>query len=543
MVPSNSQARRAHQKRVGAFYTPVPAAEALVSWALNGQAAALLDPSFGDGSLLDAALGLAGNTRVRAQAERLHGFEIDASRSQTAKRLVQAGIPTANLRLTDFLAVPAPTDDEERFDAVAANPPYVRHHWQTLKWQEQAQARMLDLGVTLSRRASAWAYFVIHSVSFVRKAGRLAFLLPGASVQANYSYTVFAYLCEHFSNVRLVRVSERIFRADEETVVLAAAQKGGATSDLRYEEVSTLAQLPRVLARNAGASRLPRSRGELKLQQLPKRAADLFRSLVADEGLTTLGQVADLSLGVVTGANSFFIRPRGHIPNDPAVTSVSIIPRARWLVGVEWTFADRLRSDREGRPSRLLVVAPHSELGVELTREVRSSERAGIAARAHCSRRQPWYSVRNYAAPDAFLAYMGAVPRGLVLNSGGSTSTNAIHRIRWKPACISPEGLALSSWTTLTRLAAEIYGRHYGGGILKLELQDAERLLLVDARFPTLAREELDDLVRRCRFRDAYRLADQRVLREKLGLSAGEVCCLTAAADYLHARRRRCPRA
>lgn len=542
-MPSKSRALRAHRKRIGAFYTPVPAAEALVSWALNGQSGALLDPSFGDGSLLDAALALAGTTRVRAQAERLHGFEIDAARSETTKRLERAGVPTANLRLTDFLAVPAPTDDEERFEAVAGNPPYVRHHWQTPKWQEQAQARMLELGVDVSRRASAWAYFVLHSVSFVRKTGRLAFLLPGASLQANYSHTVFAYLCDHFSEVRLVRIAERVFRADEETVVLAAAQKGGATSDLRYEEVSTLAQLPQVLARNAGASGLPRFRGELKLQLLPKRAADKFRSLVTDETVTTLGQVADLSLGVVTGANSFFVRPRRRIPNDPAVTSVSIIPRAGWLAGVEWKVSDRLYREKEGRPSRLLVVAPQAELGAELTGEVRASERSGIAARAHCSRRQPWYSVTNYAAPDAFLAYMGAVPRGLVLNSGGSTSTNAIHRIRWKTACTSPEGLALSSWTTLTRLAAEIYGRHYGGGILKLELQDAEQLLLVDAEFPSLAREELDYLVRRCRFRDAYRLADQRVLREKLGLSAGEVRCLTAAADYLHARRRRFPSA
>ena len=45
--------------------------------------------------------------------------------------------------------------------------------------------------------------------------------------------------------------------------------------------------------------------------------------------------------------------------------------------------------------------------------------------------------------------------------------------------CIG-NSLVLLAWTTLFDFAAELYGRHHGGGVLKLEIGEAAQLPVVD---------------------------------------------------------------
>ncbi len=99
-------------------------------------------------------------------------------------------------------------------------------------------------------------------------------------------------------------------------------------------------------------------------------------------------------------------------------------------------------------------------------------------------------------------------------------------------------------------LGAELNGRSYGGGILKMEPREAA-LLPVPARDQLHAtweriaphRSRLDDLVRAGRWRVVADEIDAVLLGEVMGLTRGDIFALRAAAGSLRARRRKEARA
>src|SRR4051794_31944905 len=84
------------RKATGAFYTPQDLADALVGWAIHKQTASVFDPSFGDGSLLRAALSRLRSVSAVKPQRRLHGIEISPPQG-ALRQLAARGIPRANL--------------------------------------------------------------------------------------------------------------------------------------------------------------------------------------------------------------------------------------------------------------------------------------------------------------------------------------------------------------------------------------------------------------------------------------------------------------
>jgi adenine-specific DNA-methyltransferase len=103
---------------------------------------------------------------------------------------------------------------------------------------------------------------------------------------------------------------------------------------------------------------------------------------------------------------------------------------------------------------------------------------------------------------------------------------------------VNGEALAAGFYNSLTLLSAELEGRSYGGGVLKLEPTEAERLLL-----PPLAPELaglLPAVDRAIRARDVEAAADlvDPVVLTSLGLSADEIGVLRTARRQLQIRRK-----
>lgn len=191
----------------------------------------------------------------------------------------------------------------------------------------------------------------------------------------------------------------------------------------------------------------------------------------------------------------------------------------------------------------MLKISPDSGLGEGVLRYIRDGERRGVPDAYKCRVRTPWYSVPHVHNADAFLTYMsGDVPR-LVANEAGAVAPNTLHVVRARPGMgVTGQGLAGLWWTSLTRLSVEIEGHALGGGMLKLEPTEAERVLLpssfaANGRLPELV-GELDALVRAERYDAAHDLADAVLLRDGLGLTESECALHRTAAQALCRRRR-----
>ncbi len=137
------------------------------------------------------------------------------------------------------------------------------------------------------------------------------------------------------------------------------------------------------------------------------------------------------------------------------------------------------------------------------------------AQRYKCRVRTPWYAVPlPKRRADAFLPYMFHLGPRLVVNKVGARSTNLLHGVSLKEGAPPAASLAVAMASSLTLLSAEVEGRAYGGGVLKLETREAERLLVPDItglvadRLPAIF-HSTDELIRTGDIRSAARSVDE----------------------------------
>lgn len=218
------------------------------------------------------------------------------------------------------------------------------------------------------------------------------------------------------------------------------------------------------------------------------------------------------------------------------------IRRGRGLLGLRFTDADW----KEALPSKetgyLLHIGKDYVLPLELRRYITQGQMDGIDQAYKCRIRNPWYAVPQVYLPDAFLTYMSGDSPRLVVNEAGVVAPNSLHILRLHASSkVDAAGLACLWQTSLTRLSAEIEGRAMGGGMLKIEPKEAEKVVLATPNLPpevsNALLEELDSLVRAGRIEEARNRADDFTLSKGLGLTRTEQNLLRGAANSLWERR------
>jgi hypothetical protein len=190
----------------------------------------------------------------------------------------------------------------------------------------------------------------------------------------------------------------------------------------------------------------------------------------------------------------------------------------------------------------LLKIDSDAGLPSGLNRYIAIGEAQGLLSGYKCRTRSPWFRVPHVYEPDAFLTYMsGHTPR-LVANDAHVVAPNTLHILRFdKRSQLDGHSLAALWKASLSKLSAEIEGHPLGGGMLKLEPTEAERVLIPNiilGRKKSLQlTTDLDALARQGREDEAQRRADELILREELGLSKSDCALLDSAATILHRRR------
>jgi adenine-specific DNA-methyltransferase len=536
--------KESRRKANGVYYTPPRLARLLTDWALAEKPQRVLEPSYGEGVFLRAAEAKLRRSGVGDPSRRLFGVELDVD---GPNRLERSGLKLKGDQLYtgDLLALDAGHFGGQ-FEAILGNPPYIRHHLLDEKLAERGRASARLLGIELNGRSDAWAYFCAHLVTFLGPGGRLALVLPGSVLHADYAKPLLEALAKEEGEVQLVRIGERLFAGVQERTVLLlidrAKPRGGPVI---YRSIANLRGLGPALKRpplrrnsaefEAGEERQdPRLPWRLKVEE-----AKLWEAICALEGVAQLGDLTKIRIGVVTGANAFFIRSEDDAAAlGKRVGSAPIVSRGAWLARPRWTAAAQRKVAAE--PSRLLLF-PNSQNGLSAVakEELRRGVEEKLDNRSHCARRTPWYSITDAEAPDMFLPYMASQAPRLVINDAEATCTNSIHRVWLEPeAEASVAALAAASWSTLYRLSAELVGRSYGGGVLKLEPGGAMALRLPIGADDSLI-DEIGDAYKDGGIEKACLLVDRRLLVDGLGVERREVSLLAAAANRLAKLRKR----
>ena len=522
----------------GIYYTPENLASVLVQWALADGRGPVLDPSYGGCAFLDAAAQVLSEMDISKAGKQVYGIDIDPSCANTArnsKRLVEA-----NCLEGDFLATLPGDLPGSPYAAIVGNPPYVRHHWLRGDQLESARAVAADSAIPLPATASLWAYFLLHALKFLSPGGRLAMLVPEAILQTDYAEPLREALANRFRRSLLVYIRDRLFPGTDEAVVAVACSGFGEIGDIQTLAVESVEDLRSVL-KNPGANGHQHSyRFPAASSDIGTAAVSLLSRLGENCAVRPLGEVADIRIGIVTGANRHFIRSASDLDalGLPASVRHRVVPRTRWLRGLEFTDEDHDTFLNAGAAA--LLIRPEGADEDRLVEPwIQEGLKVGVEARHKCALRKEWFRVDISSLPDGFATCARAGSPLLILNRGKCRNSNAVHSLAWKSnVAIKPEAVAVGFLTSMVSAWAELQGRRYGGGVLKIEPGTLKNIPVPIVEGAENVFRDLDLLMRRGEEEKARRVADERVLRDGLGLGCNEINTLRSTRSKLMEWRR-----
>ena len=485
-------------------------------------------------------------------AEQVTGIDVhEASLNAAAELLRERGLG-ATLLPSDFYDVrtPAELGGIGWQDAVIGNPPFVRYQKHTGDRRTKSLRAALAQKVRLSGLASSWAATLVHSSAFLKPDGRLAMVVPAELLTVGYAEPVRRWLRERFAAVNLVMFDRLQFEGATEQVVLLVARGSGGCDAFSVFHVDTADDLAGLHALDAfGVT--PATEGKWSDLVLPLDVRRLFKR-VTTQRMSSLGNYGAPELGTVTGANQFFAlsdATREQYALEDRHLRRLCPPGTKHLHG--FGFSRAAWEDLRVRGDRVWLLHPHADASSPgLRRYVAAGERLGLHENYKCAIRTPWWRPPAVTPPDLFFTYMSHRYPRLIANGARVTFTNSMHGVRLvddAPGCAA-EALPVLCMNSATMLGAEVLGRSYGGGILKMEPREAAALpvpMFTECCAAwsqlRLERARLDQLVKKGQWEEVVARVDAVLLTGVMGLAKEDVRALGRAAAQLRARRMRSP--
>lgn len=482
---------RREKKRRGVFYSPPRISRLLARWTIREPTERVLEPSFGGCGFLEATAERLQELGGGEFASQVFGCDVDRRAFVCLHRLNNGTTGAGHFLHQDFLELQPSDFGRKRFHAILGNPPYVSQHNMFLKQRRSAALAGSDDRFGLSGLASLWAYFVFHALRFLDTGGRMAWLLPGSALHADYAKKLLRELGRRFRRVAVISLRERLFSkdgTDETTEVLLC--EGFASTEPQIAAVEIfdapdIATLECILATWSTGPRGAALNGRACPALFKGDGLREFHALA--ESAVCLSDLAIVRIGIVTGANRFFILS-GNTAREhalPETTLRPILAKSAAAPGLELRPGDLDTARAAGIPCLLFNSKgspQHPAVKVYLARISAKVRKSNITF----GKRAEWDQPDDNRIPSAFLPYMHHMGPRLILNAAAVNSTNTIHRVYFHPE-VSPlrrRLTALSILSTFSQLSAEIEGRAYGAGVLKHEIGEAGsiRMLLPPIR-------------------------------------------------------------
>ena len=543
------------QKLRGGYYTPSAIADFLARWAIRAPDDAVLEPSCGDGNLLEAAgrVLLERGTQRDAVARQLVGVEFDSEEAdKSQQRLIDAGLDGLQIvRDADFFSLlidsllPQPLLGIEgrSFDAVIGNPPFIRYQNFPEGHRNLAFQAMRSAGLHPNRLTNAWATFLVTSALLLNGQGRLAMVIPAELFQVGYAAEIREYLTNIFHRITIVTFRRLVFDGIQQEIVLLLCEKDGVGGEgvrvVELEDASLLASFQFDTEVESELKPMDHSSEKWTQYFLATEEILLLRKLRTDPRLTLSGDVLDVDVGVVTGDNSFFIL-KGQEAEDLGLSghTLPVVTRSSHLSGATFSREDWCSNVERQYPAFLLNApsASSGSLPSSVQNYVHSGEERAVNQGYKCRIRKQWYVVPGTWVPEAFmLRQVHGFPK-LVLNQAGATCTDTIHRVRFRGGANGRMviGAFLNS---LTFAFSEVVGRSYGGGVLTFEPSEAENLPLPLQGMENLDLDQLDALLRSGDIEAILDITDDVLLKQGLGMEASEIACIRTIWRKMRDRR------
>ncbi len=440
-----------------------------------GRCLRVLEPSAGDGAFVRGFRDFA----ARGQLASPHLTCIELSGEEAAKcreAMDCYGIAGQTIHSSFFAWADG---NEERFDAVVGNPPFVRYQFVPAQDRMLAEMLLRSEGITLQGVSNLWIPFVLLSLRRLKQGGAFALVLPSELLTTISAGQVRSDLIRHCDALQIDLYPRDAFPDILQDVVIVS---GIYAQDAQTERAATFCE------HTSGGVHSWRHRVSASSESwmrylLTAQEWEAFDRAQRLPGFHQLKSAATLGVAIVTGANDFFTADENTVNQfELHAWARPLLARTADSPGIIFNQSDQEYARTQGRkswlldfsasrpdPMRHLLAAQYLQAGVE----------RGLPERYKCRIRAPWYRVPHIKSGALMLPKRAHQHHRLLLNHAQVFTTDTIYRGEMTPAFAGREADLVSGFhNSLTLLSAELEGRTYGGGVLELVPSELARLIV-----------------------------------------------------------------
>ena len=531
------------QKLRGGYYTPQNLANYVAKWVLNTKPASILEPSCGDGTFITA---IKNNTRKKTLI--INAFELfDTEVIKTREKCENYKFKNASVMEGDFLtwANTAIYNDDKSFSGILGNPPFIRYQFLEPEFQEQAELIFKQLNLKFTKHTNAWVPFILASIKLLEPGGRFGMVIPSEIIHVMHAQSLRTFLGEQCSKIVIIDPQEIWFEDTLQGAVILFAQKKKDANDAsqgvgikRVKGFEFLESDPELIFDETVSTNGEAVSGKWTRAILDNDELVLINRIKNHPNVYKFTDLADVDVGIVTGANKFFLVERSVVDEfDLHDYAHPMFGKSQHCKGIVYD-QDQHNSNEENQlPTNFLYIEDEFEsLPENVQRYVESGESEGLHERYKCRIRKPWYKVPSvYSKSLGMLKRSHDTPR-LIFNEIEAYTTDTAYRIT--SLGTEPSLLACSFLNPLTAIFAELEGRYYGGGVLELVPSEIEKLYIPLPKNITFDIRSIDQQVRSGSIKGVLQ-SQGRVIFGALGFTQKESDRLVLIWERLKCRRQR----
>ena len=528
--------KQKHRRKLGQFWTPEYISEFMVDLILEKKPRNILDPCCGPGTFIHTLKQIAPNYKGKTSGVEIHPllFEIVCANSFSFR-------PKVEIIYGNFLTISPESyqnsiDDSmglfitrdlnsyigkkktHGFDAVICNPPYSRHHLlhPTIKKKVGSEIEN-TFGGKFSRISSLFVYFVLKSMKYLAKKGRMVFITPSIAFESRNSVYLKRILKENFTipYIIIFHQSLNIFSGvDTAACIFVVDGKKASTNSLtRLVVIKNWTSKEEIIF-----NVLKRHKNEVEWKNgdiYYKKQSDLdpernwtssrfFSQKKKNDNLIELSRFFKVMRGIATGNNNFFTFTENELANYQIKKEyvVPTITKTRYIQKYFLSDEDFINMKKDGRKVWLLDIK-------EEFKEIKDKNllkylQLGVDSMVHkgslVQTRKKWFSTEKRDVPVFIYTYLSRGNPRFVFNKAKVRPLNTFLMLYPKTHTrISKEELSLF-WLILnsssTKDSLQEVGRSYGGDTIKIEPKEMMKLQIVDPyKLSISAKEKLNKLV------------------------------------------------
>ncbi len=543
------------RKRLGQYYTPPLICDLIAKICINKADSKILDPSCGSGGfLLSSYSRLLELAHKKEPDEQLHNyilshiygidinqFAAHLSVVNLSMRNLDANTDKVNVMASDFFKIYANKvtllpqkrmsmrGDEETyhtlktdFDIVITNPPYTRQddigNNKYVDFIREIALKIDDKKeIKLSSEAGIYAYFFTHAFHFLKEGGMLGYIVSNSWMDVKFGKDLQKFFLDNFKIKYIIDFDKRSFEEAAVNTVIVILQKLSDKTK-KSERDNNLVKFVRIkeslkvdeiidLIENADNSYedsiarciLVKQKDLAEDYKWSKylRAPKIYYEIIKNNKITKLGNVADVSVGVVTLANDFFVLSKEQakklgIENKflkPAITKaknmqfldVKISDADSYILSVNET-------SKELEGTNVLKYIKYGEQkDIELTRGTTKGKIVkGYQNTPALKSKKLWYSIGKIIPKPIIVPVLVYDRWYAALNTANIFVNDTFY---WIKALKEEDNLALLGIlnSSLTNFFVELMGKTvYGEGVIQLRKHIFDEIPILDPRKLTI---------------------------------------------------------